>query len=400
MTDAYHNHYVPKWYQKRFLLPGQSRYHYLDLHPEKVTSPGGTTYTRNALLPWGPKRCFRQDDLYTAKLGAFSTDEIEKRFFGPIDHKGQKAVEFFTEYSFRKGVRDALHDLIDYMDVQRIRTPRGLDWLKTFADVDNHYLALMAMQQVFQMNITMWMEGVWEIVRARNSPTKFIVTDQPVAFYNAKAFPQSQICRYPSDVGLDQTGTRTIFPLGMDACLIITHVQLVRNPRANPIRPRINARAYKQTIMNLVAIQFGRELEEEEVNRINFILKMRATRYVAASEKEWLYPEKQIKTQHWSKLDEDWFLFPNPYKVQFTSGIIFGYEGGGSFAMDEYGRNPGHPNYEDKQTHDRDWDSYHRARKEWAVKRKGRSLAHVHESRGDEADDRIMRKELNQIEAE
>jgi hypothetical protein len=52
-TDQYrHNHYVPEWYQKRFMLPGQTRYRYLDLKPDELVS-GGRKYTRNNLLHWG-----------------------------------------------------------------------------------------------------------------------------------------------------------------------------------------------------------------------------------------------------------------------------------------------------------------------------------------------------------
>lgn len=32
-----HNHYVPIWYQERFMLPDQDRYFRLDLKPEVVT---------------------------------------------------------------------------------------------------------------------------------------------------------------------------------------------------------------------------------------------------------------------------------------------------------------------------------------------------------------------------
>ena len=74
------------------------------------------------------------------------------------------------------------------------------------------------------------MEGVWEIVRARQSATKFIVTDDPVTFYCKSVFLSEW--RYPNEISLKQIGTRTIFPLGLDSCLIMTHVQLVRKPWA------------------------------------------------------------------------------------------------------------------------------------------------------------------------
>ena len=62
---------------------------------------------------------------------------------------------------------------------------------------------------------------------------------------------------------------------------------------------------------HLGTIQFGRELEEDEVLRINYILKKRATRYVAAAEEEWLYPERRVSTTEWANLDNDWFMLPH-----------------------------------------------------------------------------------------
>jgi len=63
-----HNHYVPEWYQKRFLPDGQGKFYYLDLRPD-VVSRDGHKYTRKALLRWGPSGCFAQDDLYTTRWG-------------------------------------------------------------------------------------------------------------------------------------------------------------------------------------------------------------------------------------------------------------------------------------------------------------------------------------------
>lgn len=54
---------------------------------------------------------------------------------------------------------------------------------------------LLAMRNLYQFHTTMWMEGVWEILRARESPTKFIVTDEPVTFFNRRGFPSE--LKYP-----------------------------------------------------------------------------------------------------------------------------------------------------------------------------------------------------------
>src|SRR6185437_4519460 len=92
------------------------------------------------------------------------------------------------------------HPLVHYMAAQRFRTPRGLDWLKAESGVVDHNSTLTLMGVTFQMHATMWTEGVWEIVHARQSPTKFIVSDEPVTFYNPRAFPGAKDCAYPRDV--------------------------------------------------------------------------------------------------------------------------------------------------------------------------------------------------------
>jgi hypothetical protein len=396
--QAHSHHYVPQWYQKRFLTNGQTKFYYLDLHPETIISDG-VSHKRRALLRWGPFRCFYKDDLYTLKLANWSTDLIERFFFGTIDSRGQKAVEHFAKYDhFGRETPPAFRALLQYMDAQRFRTPRGLDWLKSRIDIADHTLALIAMRELFQFHGTMWMEAQWEIARAKQSPTKFVVTDEPVTFFNAKVFPGSNDCRYPGDVGLDKIGTRTLFPLGLEACLIITHIQLVRNPGANPSHSRINARSYQDTMTSLTDIQFGRELEEDEVLRVNFIMKRRATRYIAAAQEEWLYPENRLTTTHWSKLDDDWFLLPHLWKVPFTTGLIAGHRDGSKFAMDEYGLRPGHPQYSDRQRAEKEWVLAQQAKEIWSRKRAGRSVAHIDDTmHTDTIDDKLMQEYLAKV---
>jgi len=144
---------------------------------------------------------------------------------------------------------------------------------------------------------------VWEIVRAKKSATKFIVSDDPVTFYCKTMFKSEWT--FPDDTSSKSIGTHTLFPLGPDSCLIITYLQLARNPWNTPTEYRANARfGDPSAIKYLGSIQFGRELEEDEVLRINYILKRRATRYVAASNKEWLCPERRVSVD-WTKLDDD-----------------------------------------------------------------------------------------------
>ncbi|HXN26079.1 MAG TPA: hypothetical protein VN902_03095 [Candidatus Acidoferrales bacterium] len=320
--QSHAHHYVPRWYQKRFLKPGQFEYFYLHLKPETFIHKG-VRHHKRSVFHRGPATCFYENDLCALKFGKATTDAIEKRFFGEIDWRGRKAVELFNDYGRFANVHpDNFNILTWYMGAQRFRTPKGLDYLKERTGQPDHNVTLGVLRRFFQIYTTMWSEGIWELVRARQSQTKFIATDNPVTFYNRGTFPH--LYPYPNDVGLEDIGTRTTFPLSLDACLIITHLQLVRNPRIGPHNIRANARGFAQTMKYALETQFGRELEEDEVLRINFILKKRAARYIAAAEEEWLYPERHASERKWSMLDDDWFLFPHLYKVSFGGQIIVG----------------------------------------------------------------------------
>ncbi|MCY1289210.1 hypothetical protein D9M70_382950 [compost metagenome] len=54
------NHYVPEWYQKRFLglESSEKKFFYLDLKPETVIAANGARYQRKHILRWGPDSCF------------------------------------------------------------------------------------------------------------------------------------------------------------------------------------------------------------------------------------------------------------------------------------------------------------------------------------------------------
>lgn len=69
----------------------------------------------------------------------------------------------------------------------------------------------------------------------------------------------------------------------------------MRNPRTNQKAERENFRVDSPAIFARDNIQSGRQLREKEVLAINYILKKRAARYIAAAEKEWLYPETRLR---------------------------------------------------------------------------------------------------------
>jgi hypothetical protein len=49
---------------------------------------------RKALRRTGTRRCFSIDDLYPTRLEGVESRELEKTFFGEIDRRGQRAVEW------------------------------------------------------------------------------------------------------------------------------------------------------------------------------------------------------------------------------------------------------------------------------------------------------------------
>ena len=55
-VQSHRHHYVPQWYQKRFIASGKDVLCYLDLKPELVTS-GEHSYRKKALKYWHPVKC-------------------------------------------------------------------------------------------------------------------------------------------------------------------------------------------------------------------------------------------------------------------------------------------------------------------------------------------------------
>jgi hypothetical protein len=393
---SHEHHYVPQWYQKRFLVCGEEKLWYLDLKPERVVIDQRRSYAKRALFRRYPAQCFWLQDLYLLRFGNVVSDVIEKVFFGKVDDRGERSVRFFaTQAIDRTELNSAYQGLLRFIAAQRLRTPRGLEWLRLKAGVKEQNRVLIVMQQMFEAYNAMWMEGTWEIVSAKNSATKFIISDDPVTFFNRTIYPGE--AAYPGDDDLPKAGTRTIFPLGSDFCLIITHLQLIRNPWCKPLERRVNARLFGTAVAYLVGIQHGRELDEIEVARINCILKKHATRHIAAGREADLYPEKALGKVEWSKLDDDWFLLPNVWKVRFTTGIRMGTAEGRELAIDEYGHDPRHPDYQDKKRRAKEHETFEAGKREWAKRRLGKALAQTLDvGRKNEVNDRLLREYLQQ----
>lgn len=334
----------------------ERKFFYLDLKPQKVFS-NGRTYTRNSCLRWGPERCFYEDHLYTTRFGTWQSTEIEQKFFGKIDREGQRAVDYFAEFKHPDVDAEALHALLPYMSVQKLRTPKGLSSLAALLGQGDKNRVLIYLQRLQNMYCAIWTECVWAIVDASESPTKFLLSDHPVTVYNSGCFPASKYCKGNNDPDIWLIGTHTIFPLSLNKALILTNVSWVRNPYGNPIKQRPNPELFRTAMFNFTNIQTGRKLSEVEVQQLNYVIKLRARRYIAAEERDWLYPERHTSMPRWDKLGKGYLFMPDPRSVPFSSEIIIGYKGGGADAFDAYGRKPWQNGYKDSVQDGKEWDS-------------------------------------------
>lgn len=336
------NHYVPQWYQRGFIEPGQSQLYYLDMSPPQQVLPNGQTIVMNAPRRRAPKSCFYEYDLYSTHFGSVVNDDVEKFLFGSVDDRGSKAVRAFADGD-ESAMHHAFEDFFEYLDAQKLRTPKGLDWIKSrYSSLDQVRL-MVEMQGLRFMHCTMWTEGAREIVSAEDSDVKFIVSDHPVTVYNAAMPPTSRECAYPEDPLIERLGTITVFALDANTCLILTHLEYAQGPKTvNLSAPRTNARYRGQSIVRTDAFIRNRKLSREEVIGINYVLKSRARRYVAAPNKDWLYPEKSF-TGSWQDLAD--VLLPKDELWRFGGEIYVGHNDGSTQYQDAFGRTSGSHEY-------------------------------------------------------
>lgn len=335
-VESRDNHYVPQWYQRGFLFGKSNKLHYLDLNPETITLPDGTDKILSSKWLRSTSQCFYQTDLYTTFFGSHINDEIERFLFGKIDNTGAKAIRAYIDDDPR-GWYENFIEFYSFIDSQKLRTPKGLDWIKDRYPNLNQIDLMVEMQAFRKMHCTLWAEGVREIVSAVNSTIKFILTDHPVTVYNYACDPSSEYCVYPNDPSIELKATQTLFPLDENHCLLLTNLEYAKDPdNENPLEKRTFARFFRDSMFRTDALIRSRQFNENEVATINRILKSRARRYIAASNEEWLYPEKLV-SNNWQDLRA--ILLP-PVDGMFLFGgeMLVGYEDGTTYYQDEYGR--------------------------------------------------------------
>lgn len=378
MIGYKHNHYVPIWYQRRFMWPDQHRYHRLDLQPDEVKT-GNVKYRRNELHEWSPEHIFAEDDLYTTRWGAISNTDIERFFFGKLDDQAPSALNYFSNFAHPSVDSKSFEILLPYMSVQKLRTPKGLADLATRSKSGHKNLTLILLQEIQNLYCAIWTESVWQIADASQSPTKFIISDHPVTIYNRACPPLSKWCRDHNDPDIRMNASHTYFPLSLNKILILTNLNWVRNPYQNETGIRPNSQLLRNAIFNFLSIQTGRLLSEEEVLQINYITKRRAYRYIAAAEREWLFPEKHLQSDHWKHFGDGYLLMPEPRLIVMGGEIFIGYSGGRSEAYSEYGHRPWQKGYKDKERDKRDSEALYRFQAEWAILKGKKFTANNHD---------------------
>jgi hypothetical protein len=103
---------------------------------------------KKALNRWGTDRCFKQTDLSTTRFGAWESTEIEQFFFGRVDAEGRDAIEYFATFARPDANEPAFTHLLNYMSVQKLRTPKGLAQLAAMTGRCNSNAVLLAMQRL------------------------------------------------------------------------------------------------------------------------------------------------------------------------------------------------------------------------------------------------------------
>jgi hypothetical protein len=102
MAPTRDNHYVPRWYQEGFFIPGRATLAYLDMAPAQHVLPDDRVVPGRSLFDAPPARAFFQTDLYSTFFGTAINDEIERRLFGDVDTRGSRAVRAFTGNDVRE----------------------------------------------------------------------------------------------------------------------------------------------------------------------------------------------------------------------------------------------------------------------------------------------------------
>lgn len=334
MSQTRNNHYVPEWHQKGFVDEHNNKLCHLKRREIKLKDGSiKIVYGKNWFTS---AQCFYEKDLYSTFFGTIVNDDIEKKLFGPIDDNGADAVKAFLTDDQNQWHHN-FQDFFTYLDAQKLRTPKGLNWVATKYPELSQIQLMTEMQALRTIHCTLWTEGVRELVSAEDSDVKFILSDHPVTIYNYACPPDSALCEYPNDPDIALKGSQTIYPLDNNRCLILTNLEYAQDPDGvNPLDLRTNATKIRQSMVNTINFINKRKLTADEVTKINYIIKSRAKDAIAAGKESWLYPENELNCD-WTELRH--VLRPPSDNLSHFGGEMYvGYDDGRTHYQDAFGR--------------------------------------------------------------
>lgn len=334
MSKTRNNHFVPQWHQNGFVTERDNELRHLKRREIKLKDE--STKIIHSINWFTSAQCFYEKDLYSTFFGTVVNDDIEKKLFGPIDDNGADSVKAFLTDDQAQW-HHKFRDLFTYIDAQKLRTPKGLDWVKSKYPELSQIQLMAEMQALRTVHCTLWAEGVRELVSAEASDVKFILSDHPVTIYNHACPPDSELCAYPNDPDIALKGSQTIFPLNKNRCLILTNLEYARDPDGvNPLEQRTNATKIRQSMVSTINFINKRKLTSDEVIKINYIIKSRAKEAIAAGKESWLYPENELNCD-WAELRHV-LIPPSRELYQFGGEIFASYEDGSIHYQDAFGR--------------------------------------------------------------
>lgn len=346
MSKTRNNHFVPQWYQHGFVDERNNELRHLKRREIKLKD--GSTKTVHSINWFTSAQCFYEKDLYSTFFGTIINDDVEKKLFGPIDDNGANSVKAFLTDDQAQWHHN-FQDFFTYLDAQKLRSPKGLDWVKSKYPELSQIQLMTEMQALRAIHCTLWAEGVREIVSAEDSDVKFILSDHPVTIYNYACPPDSELCAYPNDPDTSLKGSQTIFPLDKNRCLILTNLEYAQDPDGvNPLEQRTNATKIRQSMVNTINFINKRKLTADEATKINHIIKLRAKNAIAAGKESWLYPENKLNCD-WTELRHV-LMPPSEELYHFGGEMYVSYEGGSTHYQDAFGRTTPQNKYLKKET--------------------------------------------------
>lgn len=332
MTKTRDNHFVAQWHQQGFMDARDNQL--CHLKRRKIELKNGEHKIVYSEKWQTTAQRFYEKDLYSTFFGVEVNDEIEQKLFGPIDNNGSKSIRAFLTDDQHQW-HNHFQNLFIYLDSQKLRTPKGLDWIRSKYSKLSQLQLMREMQSLRSMHCTLWTEGVRELVSAEDSDVKFIVSDHPVTIYNYACPPESKLCEYPNDPDIVLKGSQTIFPLDKNRCLILTNLEYAQNPdNANPLEQRTNATRNRQSMVSSIDFINTRKLTTEDVTKVNHVIKSRAQSSIAAGRLEWLHPENNI-TSDWADIRH--VLLPPREEVKNYSEMYAKFEDGSVHYQDVFG---------------------------------------------------------------